>query len=244
MSELIDIKGKKFGSLLVLEHLGGIGNLWKCKCECGEIVAIGSYFLRKGRQKSCGCKHPNKFVDLTGKRYGKLIVLNFDRKEGTESGHVKYFWKCKCDCGKETSVIRNQLNNGTTKSCGCLLLNTGKDSFHFRGYKDIPLSYYHSILKSAKKRKLEFLVSIEYLWKLFISQNNKCALSSEDIWFGSGNWYYDKRLETTASLDRIDSSKGYVEGNVQWVHKDINIMKNNYDQLRFIDLCKKVASHA
>ena len=49
---------------------------------------------------------------------------------------------------------------------------------------------------------------------------------------------------TTASLDRIDSSKGYVIGNVQWVHKDINIMKNKFDNQYFIDMCKKIASGA
>ena len=37
------------------------------------------------------------------------------------------------------------------------------------------------------------------------------------------------------SLDRIDSSKGYEENNVQWVHKDINLMKNKYDNKYFIE---------
>ena len=45
----------------------------------------------------------------------------------------------------------------------------------------------------------------------------------------------------TASLDRIDSSKGYVKGNVQWVHKDINKMKTDFEQSIFIKLCKSVA---
>jgi len=48
----------------------------------------------------------------------------------------------------------------------------------------------------------------------------------------------------TASLDRIDSSKGYVKGNLQWVHKDINMMKNHYNQKYFIEICKKVATNA
>lgn len=41
-------------------------------------------------------------------------------------------------------------------------------------------------------------------------------------------------------LDRIDSSKGYIEGNVQWVHKDVNMMKQNYSQKYFIEMCKKI----
>lgn len=51
-----------------------------------------------------------------------------------------------------------------------------------------------------------------------------------------------KRIEASASLDRIDSSKGYEQGNVQWVHKDINNMKQSFSQDKFIDWCKKVVN--
>ena len=44
----------------------------------------------------------------------------------------------------------------------------------------------------------------------------------------------------TASLDRIDSNLGYVKGNVQWVHKHINVMKNIFNQDMFIFLCNQV----
>ena len=45
----------------------------------------------------------------------------------------------------------------------------------------------------------------------------------------------------TMSLDRIDNNKGYIEENVQWVHKDINMMKRIYSQDYFIYMCKLVA---
>jgi hypothetical protein len=48
---------------------------------------------------------------------------------------------------------------------------------------------------------------------------------------------------STASIDRIDSSKGYEEGNIQWVHKHVNFMKRTYSQDYFIDMCKKIAEH-
>ena len=47
----------------------------------------------------------------------------------------------------------------------------------------------------------------------------------------------------TASLDRIDSSRGYVIDNIQWVHKDINWLKNDWSQKEFIELCSRVANH-
>ena len=64
-------------------------------------------------------------------------------------------------------------------------------------------------------------------------------MSGLDISFGESN--YDV---TTASLDRIDSGKGYIVGNVQWLHKDINKMKLHHNQEYFIKLCKMVYKNA
>jgi hypothetical protein len=58
--------------------------------------------------------------------------------------------------------------------------------------------------------------------------------------------FASKRKEsatTTASLDRIDSDKGYAEDNVQWVHKKINSMKQTMRDELFIEMCKRVAAH-
>jgi hypothetical protein len=68
-----------------------------------------------------------------------------------------------------------------------------------------------------------------------LEQKGICALSGEPIYFGK----YRKH-ETTASPDRIDSTKGYVMGNVRWVHKYVNTMRNNKSDKEFIEWCKKV----
>lgn len=78
--------------------------------------------------------------------------------------------------------------------------------------------------------------------KLFLKQNRKCILSGIEIGFPKA-WGVKSKTNITASLDRIDSSKGYVKGNVQWVHKTINSMKMNMSDINFIDLCKKVANN-
>lgn len=49
------------------------------------------------------------------------------------------------------------------------------------------------------------------------------------------------KKESNASIDRIDSNLGYVRNNIQWVLKDINKMKNDFDQSHFIELCSKVS---
>ena len=57
-----------------------------------------------------------KFVDLTGQRFGRLVVIKLSTPKGTK--HHK--WLCKCDCGNECVVLGHNLVGGHTKSCGCL----------------------------------------------------------------------------------------------------------------------------
>lgn len=56
--------------------------------------------------------------DLTGKRFGKLVVLAEVPKEERKNSK-KVEWLCQCDCGKTTKVVTNYLNSGHTTSCGC-----------------------------------------------------------------------------------------------------------------------------
>lgn len=61
-------------------------------------------------------------LDITGNRYGKLVVLNPDHKD--KRGEWKWF--CKCDCGNQTIVYGSHLRKGDTNSCGCIMRNTNK----------------------------------------------------------------------------------------------------------------------
>lgn len=94
-------------------------------------------------------------------------------------------------------------------------------------------------------------MTTDNLWNLMIEQDHKCKLSGVDISLSKGEnvpMITDKsNLDYSgwnASLDRIDSSKGYIKGNVQWVHRHVNIMKNVYSQDYFISLCEKIANQA
>lgn len=58
--------------------------------------------------------------DETGKRYGRLTVIERAENRITPSGHQRTMWKCLCDCGKETVVDAQALTKGTTLSCSCL----------------------------------------------------------------------------------------------------------------------------
>jgi hypothetical protein len=65
--------------------------------------------------------HSRKFKDLTGQRFASLTVTSLDHKKiRPNKKGTKLFWKCLCDCGKETVAESSNIANGTTKSCGCL----------------------------------------------------------------------------------------------------------------------------
>lgn len=105
-----------------------------------------------------------------------------------------------------------------------------------KGYEELTGTQWAVICEAAAVRGLSVSIDIEYAWSLFITQKRKCALSGTLLVFGY-------KTKTTASLDRIDNSKGYVHGNVQWVHKDLNRMKWKHEQDEFIRLCVSVADY-
>jgi hypothetical protein len=178
-----------------------------------------------------------RFVDITGQRFGRLVVESFSHKEKSPGGFEKYFWKCKCDCGNTKIVGKGHLTTNKIRSCGCLSRRKGNECPSFCGYKEISGKLLYIIKKGAEDRDFEYALSNEYLWELFLKQNRKCALTGLEIGFETTSRSNDR----TASLDRIDSVKGYIKGNVQWVHKDVNMMKQNYTQNRFLEICNLVA---
>jgi hypothetical protein len=112
----------------------------------------------------------------------------------------------------------------------------------WKGYKDISGDFWRTLCKAGENKKLGFDLDIEYIWSIFEQQNGQCALSGLPIFLETSLGSLSKSgfQRRTASLDRIDSSKGYLRGNVQWVHKEINQMKSNRTEEDFIRLCEAV----
>lgn len=111
--------------------------------------------------------------------------------------------------------------------------------FNRRLHAVIPSRYFNSIYHNAKRRNLKFEITIDDMWEQFTKQLGKCALSDMSLEFPS---FGDKATVQTASLDRINSDIGYFKDNIQWLHKDVNKMKWELDQERFIELCKIITN--
>ena len=128
----VDLTNKRFGKLLVVEMLHGVvcGNRKRtkclCDCDCGNKYIADAEKLKSGRTISCGCDSRQRAIeknrkDLTGMRFGRLVVLEmlWDNKPTSA--------RCVCDCGNITIVINTGLTSGKTKSCGCLQKDIASD---------------------------------------------------------------------------------------------------------------------
>ncbi len=179
-------------------------------------------------------KHAGK--NLLGKKFGNLIVIS---KSKIKDKGKCFRWKCQCICGNKTEFETYFLLSGKRTQCQkCSRLDGAKHLY--TGYKELSGGYISQLKKSAKIRSLKFAVSTKYLYDLFQQQHGLCALSGIQIVLsGMG----PNKVYQTASVDRINSKKGYIKGNVQWVHKDINMMKQRFSQQYFIDSCILVTKH-
>lgn len=139
-----------------------------------------------------------------------------------------------CKCGNECLANASLLRLGKRRSCGCFKTAIGEERWYaWKGCGEISGEHWAGIRHGATSRKLDFNISIQEAWQLFLSQDRKCKLSGVELSFS--------QKKATASLDRIDSSVGYVNNNIQWLHKDVNFMKQNFKEDHFINLCKLIA---
>lgn len=212
------------------------GTTWRVRCDCGKERLVREKLLRGESPKltSCGCRKSSPISQ--GDRFGSLVAV----EKSVRSTSKNPVWVCRCDCGNPNYLAYSgNLRAGRTISCGCShLVLRGGNHPQWGGFGEISGTYFDSIRSSAARRGIIFDLKIEYLWDLFLLQGRRCALTDEPLTFSPP---YES-FKQTASLDRMDSNLGYQFGNVQWVHKDVNLMKNAFHQSRFIEICRLVAT--
>lgn len=171
-----------------------------------------------------------ELIDLTGKQINEWEVIKRAPNRG------KYImWECKCKCGSIKIVQACHLHSKKTHSCR-------KCSEHKHKGK-LNSSIFQRIKWGAKCRGIEFNLSKEYLYDLLYNKQQQRCVYLDEVITIANTIYGCKHGEGTASLDRIDSSKPYEEGNVQWVHKKINLMKGKIPHEEFLSICRKVAQN-
>lgn len=197
-------------------------NLWNVSVERAPSVKVCPVLIFKDMKR----------IPLEGQRFGKYTVI---APLTGRKGMTVYL--CKCDCGTENHVYGKHLRAGKSNGCHPCSVKRGESHVQWNGAGEISGHWWAThVAQSRTGRKKQVCVEIDvgYGWELFLNQDRKCALSGLPLTFSS-------TTDGTASLDRIDSNKGYISGNVQWVHKHINLMKNVFTQGYFIEMCRRVS---
>lgn len=213
--------------------------IYKRGCSC---VWLNKKILQLGIDTShFTCRKPghSKYQSLVGKTYGYLYINSIDSKN--KNIRPNYYADCTCKCGKQKEVLVASIVRGLTRSCGCILndiVKKGINSPNYNGVGELSGTIFKRIKRGADKRGIPFNLTKEFLWDLFIKQERKCALSGVEIFFAGA----DNPSETTASLDRKDNDKPYTEDNVWWVHKSVNIARNNMTIIEFVNMCNLVSN--
>lgn len=121
MAQENDLTGRRFWELTVItKHTEKVHKeeAWVCECSCGNKTIATKGQLLRGTKKSCGClrkKSPGNVLDLTGKKIGKIKVI--ERAGKTENDNS--LWLCQCFCGNTFIAMGTSLRRGDTVSCGC-----------------------------------------------------------------------------------------------------------------------------
>lgn len=127
-----DLIGQRFGRLTVIQSAGSTPKgraQWLCRCDCGNMTTVTTAHLRNGTTVSCGCvardAGKNNVIDITGQRFGRLIVIS--RAPGRRGNSA--LWRCRCDCGGEIVTSGAALKSGQCRSCGCLASEAHREAF-------------------------------------------------------------------------------------------------------------------
>jgi hypothetical protein len=221
MAKAIDLTGLRFGMLTVLRRSEEDHNNWMCKCDCGSTkLSSRSNLKHKTTGLHCGCqKRTGKIIDLTGQRFGRLLVLGIFGRSPSN----KISWKCGCDCGEEVNVLGTDLRYGKSRSCGCA--PRGRQirdrSKHGEARKNAHTPRYemwsHASVR-ARKRGVPFDIELE---DIFIPET--CPLLGVDLAISKGCG----AEPNSPTLDKIVPELGYTKGNVWVISHRANTIKSD-----------------
>ena len=171
--------------------------------------------------------------DYVGRNFNDWTVLGFSHSHPKSRNQ---YWMVRCICGEQKSVSLTNLFSGESKRCTkcSQTKRLGSKNRLWTGGDFISGDYFSSVKNGAKDRNINFDITIEDLENLFKNQKGICRYTGEELEFGT------KKLQRTASLDRIDSNKGYTKDNIQFVHKILNLMKLDKAESEFLEFVKLI----
>jgi hypothetical protein len=171
-----------------------------------------------------------KFIDLTGQRFGRLVVI--ERAVNILSvSRSKTAWHCKCECGGKIITISESLKNGSTQSCGCLHIE-----------HTISLKKSHGLCKNGNGGQ-------HRLYNIWISMRQRCFNKNSGDYKNYGGrgitickawdeyenfytWAMANGYQDGLTIERKHNNGNYEPDNCTWIPKADQI--NNTRRSRLI----------
>lgn len=221
------LEGQKFGRLTVLEYVKN--SKYLCRCDCGNEKIIMGHDMKKGKTKSCGCLNKSRELDIVGKKFNMLTVL--ERVGKTDDN--QYLFRCLCDCGEEKVAKGKEVKRGKTMSCGNHNAEKVSEANTTHGKSKERI---YGIHRNMKRRCLNSGVK---QYKDYGGRGIKVC----DEWSTKGgferfySWAMDNGYSDDLSIDRINVNGNYEPENCRWIsmaEQQLNTRVNIYFELNGI----------
>lgn len=171
-------------------------------------------------------------MDLTNRRFGRLVVIVKAESRATEGGNILTRWLCRCDCGTEKVILTSSLLQGKTKSCGCYL----RDSSQQKGFNNRKHGGYSKNSSIDDRIKFQALVNIKERsrhngYESDLELNDLPVLTEVcpvlGIRYAKGSL---KNKDYSPSIDRVNPNLPYLEAykdNLVFISHRANRIKSN-----------------
>jgi hypothetical protein len=181
--------------------------------------------MTDGRTASCGClaqesrraRHhdpANHIKNLVGAVHGRLRVLAYDSLHVFPNGKKAAKWRCQCECGNTLVALGRDIQNGHTRSCGCIVHEMGltKTLTHGHARKSGPSPEYRTWAGIRQRCTTPGASNYAFYGGRGITMCDRWLHSFENFLADVG-----PKPSPKHSIDRIDNARGYEPGNVRWI---------------------------